>query len=169
MKLFSILAISVSALDFKHAFNDTFKDRTIATTFDDFLGHLETRHSDMELRQIDNSERFLVKTSRKLYRLMKRWSGQLRKQRLGCFVPGITVPWDTALNPKKTCQVEQTLPTDVVTATNFFAGSDPESGYPEQCEKFQRRLRDGIYKKYTEYFTEYFSVYGGPPRACNHL
>ena len=163
MKLFSILAISASALNFKDAFNDTSKDRTIATTFDEALGHLETRFRDMELRQIDNSEKILRKSTMRMYRLMKRWSRQPNKQRLGCFIPGMTVPYDTALTPFKKCDVGITLLNDVYVAGWFFAGSNPGSGIPEQCRKFNRRIELEFYNKYVDHFNHL-----GRP-SCDHL
>ena len=97
---------------------------------------------------------------------MKRWSRQPNKQRLGCFVPGMTVPYDTALNPHKKCEVGNTLVNDVHVAAWFFAGSDPASGFPEQCRKFNRRFELEFFVKYLEYFNDYYSE--GLP-SCNHL
>ena len=168
MKLFSIFAISASALNFKDAFNDvtndTSKDRTIATTFDEALGHFETRFRDMELRQFDNSERFLVKTTRKMYRLVRRWSRQPNKERLGCFVPGQTVPYDLALNPYAKCAVQNTLMHDVYTAAHFFAkGGDPALGNLGKCQRFVDRLEQEYFFKMYQFF------HGKEMPTCEHL
>ena len=167
MKLFSILAISASALDFKDAFNDvtndTFKDRTIATTFDEALGHFETRFRDMELRQFDNSEKLLVKTTRKMYRMLKRWSRQPNKQRLGCFVSGQTVPFDLALDPWKKCAVMPTLLHDVYIAALFFSKNDHTFANLGKCRKFSERLERDYYLKILLYLN------GKEMPTCEHL
>ena len=167
MKLISIFAISASALNFKDAFNDNLngvsKDRTIATTFDEALYHLERRFREMELRQFDNSERFLVKTTRKMYRLVRRWSRQPNKERLGCFVPGQTVPYNLALNPYAKCAVQNTLMHDVYTAAHFFAKGGQPMGNLGKCQRFVDRLEQ-------EYFSRMYQFFNGKEMpTCDHL
>ena len=168
MKLFSILAISVTALKFKDVSNDNFnhtsKDRTIATTFDEALDHFETRFTDMELRRFDNSERFLVKTTRKMYRLLKRWKNQPSKERLGCIVPGNTVPFDLALDPYKKCAIKETLMHDVYMGAHFFAkGRDPAEGDFGKCQRFVDRLE----QEYSYRMWDFFD--GKEMPTCEHL
>ena len=159
MKLFSILAISAGATSFNKAFLDGSKMRSFGegqTNYDDFLAQLRTRYIDLELRQHDNSDRFLRKSIMKTVRLMQRKKEAM--QRKGCLHMDSVIPYDMTVDDNKKCNVFLTLMKDVQLAAIFFLGSDPydtamagPEHWPEQCEKMISRF-EPIFLGYSSYF-----------------
>ena len=160
MKLLSILAISAGAASLNEAFLDGSKMRGfnegVRLNWDDFLAHLRTRYKDLELRQHDNSERFLRKNIMKMVRLMQR--KQEAMQRKGCLHMDSVIPYDMTVNDYNKCNVKETLMNDVMLASIFFLGSDPydtamagPEHWPEQCEKMISRFEQ-IFLNYDTYF-----------------
>ena len=152
MKLFSVFALSTCAMSFKleEAFNNAFNDastvRSRETSWDDALILLKNRHKDLELRKYDNSEYFLRKSSKKLYRFVKRIKD--RMERKGCWVSGFKTPIDLSVNADNFCYITGHLITDIQAASLFFIGGD-YANPPEQCEgifeKFRARLIKGVH------------------------
>ena len=159
MKLLSILAISAGAASLNEAFLDGSKMRSFGegqTNWDDFLAHLKTRYKDLELRQYDNSERFLRKSIMKTVRLMQRKKEAM--QRKGCLHMDSVIPYDMSVNDYKKCNWPETLMAEVMVAATFFQGSDPYNTvmagpdhWPEQCRNMNNRFKR-IFLSYPSYF-----------------
>ena len=126
---------------FNNAFNDASTVRSRETSWDDALILLKNRHKDLELRKYDISEYFLRKSSKKLYRFVKRIKD--RMERKGCWVSGFKTPIDLSVNADNFCYITGHLITDIQAASLFFIGGD-YANPPEQCEgifeKFRARL-----------------------------
>ena len=163
MKLFSILALSASATNLNDAFANVFDDSSVmrsevATDFDGALAVLKTRYKDLKLRQFDNEDKVLKKTTRKMYRFMQRKKNSM--ERKGCWVSGVTIPYDYSVDEAKKCNVAQTLMLDIYTSVLFFLGSDPirvEQGViarPKKCWDFRNAYITEFYEVYYPYFEE---------------
>ena len=155
MKLFSILALSASATNLNDAFANVFDDSSVmrsevATDFDGALAVLKTRYKDLKLRQFDNEDKVLKKTTRKMYRFMQRKKNSM--ERKGCWVSGSQHPFNVVLTEKMKCNIFNTLMIDIVITGWFFLGSDPKNVLPPQCDPIADYLNAKYYLPYTTYF-----------------
>ena len=156
MKLFSILAFSAGATSFTDIFEDLSTARSEVTydsnkRYDGSLALLKTRYRDMPiLRVYDNSEYFLRKKTKKLYRELRRRKG--RMERKGCWVSGSQHPFNVVLTEKMKCNIFNTLMIDIVITGWFFLGSDPKNVLPPQCDPIADYLNAKYYLPYTTYF-----------------
>ena len=83
MKLLPVLCVSAGA--------------TVSTSFDDAVAMLKARYNDMKLQRVDNSSKFLKKTTRKMARLKKRRKRAMYRK--GCWADNLLV--DFSLDIRK--------------------------------------------------------------------
>ena len=126
MKLLPIFAVSTSA----------------ATSFDDAVSALQSRYNDMGLKRVDNNNKFLKKSVRKLARKMQRKNSSM--SRSGCFVESID--YDFTLDIKKKCNIATTLQADAEAAKSFFPGGN------KKCEKFRNSFQTKFIDQYASFF-----------------
>ena len=150
MKLLSIFAISAGASSFNEAFNEAYGDvstmRSEGTSWDDALTHLKRRYKDLELKKYDTSDRFLRKSTNKLWRLMK--NKKIRRERRGCWVSWTRTESDLSLDADEKCNYANTLIADIQAGVIFFLGEDPREAYignkeiPEQCTAIYSKFKN---------------------------
>ena len=162
MKLLSILAISADATSFNEAFNnDVSMLRSVAlnqyiqpptettTSWDDALAILKNRYIDLELEQYDTPDRFLKKSTMKLWRMMK--NKRNRRVRKGCWVSGTKTGWDLSLDAWEKCDYSNTLLEDIQAGVVFFLGDDPMEAFmndqiPEECKRFYDKFENHFHQ-----------------------
>ena len=160
MKIFPMLAISAGAASFHsastfldHPMKNSHNDWRGVTSWDDFLAILRTRYRDLELRQHDNSERFLRKSIMKMVRLMQRKKEVM--ERKGCWFSNTEVQYDMSLSDWNMCNIHWTLLADVQEAVTFFFGPEPfttnRGQVPEHCKGITSRF-EPFFNNYQAYF-----------------